>query len=322
MSASRTGSRTVSTSHRRLRLVGIILIPAAIGLLASLVVALTGTTAEIVTRTALSAVPVLAGTALSLVIAAPVLLVALSRRRFEQGRTQASVDAAESHRRFLSRLDHEMKNPITAIRAVVANIDEPGMREELTSIRHQTARLSKLLDDLRKVSGLLVQKENLEHVDLEAMIDEARALAEVEATAGLVSFTVAFPRAPWPLPLVLADPDLLFIAITNVILNAVKYSRRGGRIEVRAHQSRGFAVLDIADTGIGIAEDETALVFEELARARNSEGIAGSGLGLALVKTIVEQHGGEVTLTSRLDEGTLVQLTLPLADQSTARRTS
>lgn len=121
-----------------------------------------------------------------------------------------------------------------------------------------------------------------------------------------------FPTAPWHLSPVNGDPDLLYVAVHNVIANAAKFTRPGDTIEVRGLEEEGAVSIEVADTGAGIPDGETAMVFEELARASNARGIPGSGLGLPLVHAIVERHGGRCTIRSRLGKGTSVRLTLPL----------
>ena len=119
------------------------------------------------------------------------------------------------------------------------------------------------------------------------------------------------PRAPWPLPDVQGDPDLLFLALHNLLTNALKFTQPGDRIEVRALEDGAAVVVEVADTGPGIPEAEAPLVWEELYRGQGARGVPGSGLGLALVRAIAERHGGQVALRSREGQGTVFTLRLP-----------
>ena len=124
-------------------------------------------------------------------------------------------------------------------------------------------------------------------------------------------FAVTVDRVPWPIPELLADPDLLGLAIENVVGNAVKFSE-AGPIEVRLREDAGLAVIEVADTGRGVPSDAVHAVWDELSRAGNARDVPGSGIGLALVRTIVRQHGGSVAMRSAEGSGTVVTLRIPV----------
>lgn len=133
---------------------------------------------------------------------------------------------------------------------------------------------------------------------------------------------LVLPRAPRPLPSVLGDRDLLAVALHNLVVNAVKYSGPGDVVELRGAESDRHVVLEVADTGSGVPDDEQESVWEELARDRGARGHPGSGLGLALVRAIAERHGGTAVLRSRPGAGTVVTVRLPRdpADRVSGRR--
>ena len=233
--------------------------------------------------------------------------VAVSKARLA-GAAQAQARRDLEHRQFLARLDHELKNPLTAILAATASGEASAL------VAAQARRMGVLVTDLRKLADLSSAPMERELVDLEEAARDA-----VEAARSSVgearSFTLVFPTAPWPLPRVVGDADLLYSAIQNVVFNAVKYSGEGDSIEVRGSQSETGVSIEVADTGIGIPEAEREIVFSELARGSNAAGRSGSGLGLPLVRLVIERHGGHVRLTSREGVGTSVVLTLPLPDE-------
>lgn len=123
---------------------------------------------------------------------------------------------------------------------------------------------------------------------------------------------MSIPQAPWPLPLVSGDPDLLLLVIHNLIDNALKFTRPGETIEVRAFEDANSVVVEVADTGPGIPEEELPYVWQELYRGAAARGVPGSGLGLALARAIVDRHGGKVSLRSRAGQGTVVSIRLPV----------
>jgi two-component system OmpR family sensor kinase len=110
------------------------------------------------------------------------------------------------------------------------------------------------------------------------------------------------------------DRDLLLLALYNALDNALKFSPAEAAIEVRAREDGESAIVEVADTGGGIAADDLAHVTEELYRGGNAQGIEGSGLGLALIERIVALHRGELAVRSRAGEGTVLALRLPIAE--------
>lgn len=254
---------------------------------------------------------VVIGAILTAIGVAVIVLVRSAQRRADAALLRGQNEQREDHRRFLSRLDHELKNPLTAIRVSLANIDADSMASATRSIDTQTKRLSRLLGDLRKLSEVQAMPLESAPVDLAEVAAEAVEIAQELPEAKDRVFDLSFPRAPRPLPAVAGDTDLLFLAVYNLTANAVKYSDPGDRIELRGSEDEGTLVLEVADTGRGIPDDEQESVWEELARGTHTRDISGSGLGLPFVRAIIERHGGELELRSRLGEGTVVKVWLP-----------
>jgi len=224
--------------------------------------------------------------------------------------------AMEERRRFLRRLDHEFKNPLTAIRAGLANLDSstPGetWREIRSSIESQVLRLSRLTSDLRKLADL--ESRPLEEsglVDAEELLKQAYEAAQETPAAKERELALITPQAPWPLPKIRGDGDLLFLAFFNLLDNALKFTQAGDTVEVRAMDGGDDVIVEIADTGVGISDEEASHVWEELYRGRDAQGVSGSGLGLSLVRAIVERHGGSVELRSKPNHGTVIAIRLP-----------
>lgn len=282
-------------------------LPALILLACALIALMTG---DALVLTVSVAVPTALGTA-GLVfgaIAAGIVILARRGERLADGAVaRAEAEAGAHHRRFLDRLDHELKNPVTAIRSAVAA--SPVRTPQLEVVDAQTVRLSRLVGDLRKLAELQTAPLDLERVDVDVLV---RDVVDAINDSHPRTIDVALPAAPWPLPAVGGDPDLLFVAVYNVVANAVKYSGDDARIEIRGHEAAGTVILEIADTGRGIPAGELDTVLDELARASNSRDRPGSGLGLALARVILERHAGQISVTSREGQGTNVRLTLPV----------
>ncbi len=259
----------------------------------------------------------LLGVVISLGLGAGLLLWRWRDRVAAQRLSAQRKQSATERRRFLQRLDHELKNPLTAMRAGLANLSssalDSGQTTTLQSIEAQAIRLSRLTADLRKIADLETRPLECRPVDLAALLDEAVELVREQPGATERRVTLSTPQAPWPLPTVDADWDLMFLAIYNLLDNAVKFTRAGDAVEIRAREEGDRVVVEIADTGPGIAAAEQPHVWAELYRAEQMRGIAGSGLGLALVRAIVKRHGGEVALASREGQGTSITVHLPIA---------
>jgi signal transduction histidine kinase len=273
-------------------------------------------------RADLGTASLLSGLLLSTLLTACLLLAVRADRSTQHSVTRLQAQSAEERRRFIRRLDHELKNPLTAIRAALVNAAggaPTAAREEavdtlhpLASIETQVLRLSRLTADLRKLAELETRPLERTHIDIGELLQEAVALAQEQLEASSRRLTLTLPQAPWPVPAILGDWDLVLLAIYNLLNNALKFSRPGDTVEVRALEDGMEVVVEVADTGPGIAAEELPHVWEELYRGQGARGIPGSGLGLALVRAIVERHGGRVTLRSRVGQGTVVTVRLPL----------
>jgi len=232
----------------------------------------------------------------------------------EQQRQQAGKD----RRRFMQRLDHELKNPLTAIRAGIANLssaeDDAARQVALSTLSGQAVRLSRLTADLRKIAELGARPLERASIDMRQLLSEVVELVQEKPEMERRQLNLILPQAPWPLPDVSGDWDLLFLAIFNLADNALKYTRPGDTIEIRARQDDDYVMVEVADTGIGIPAEALSHVWEELYRGENGRSVPGSGLGLALVKAVVERHGGRVALESRIEQGTNVAVWLPIKD--------
>jgi two-component system OmpR family sensor kinase len=235
------------------------------------------------------------------------------RRRLDE---QAAT-ATQDRRLLLSRLDHELKNPLTAMRAALANVSASATGSDqdvaLRSIEAQVLRLSRLTADLRKIADVEGAAVDRRPVDVGALLEEAMEIAREQPAAAQRSLGLDLPRAPWPLPQVRGDWELLSLALLNLVDNAMKYTAPGDRIEVRARESAGSVVVEVADTGPGIAPEDLAHIWEELYRSPDARAVAGSGLGLALVRAVVERHGGSVDAETRVGHGTVMRVQLPVS---------
>jgi signal transduction histidine kinase len=260
------------------------------------------------------------GVFISLILASVALGYNQSQRQARRQMEQNQRDSEESHRRFIRRLDHEIKNPLTGLQAALVNLKEasnPEDRQRAGQNAHNAVeRLGRLLTDLRKLSELDERQLERMPVDVPELLEEMVNAACALPAYARRSVNLVISRVPWPLPSVIGDRDLLGLAFYNLIDNALKFSVASDTIEVRALEDGRALVVEVADSGPGIPVDESARIFEELYRGSNAHGVEGSGLGLALVRRIIALHAGEISLRSRQagSRGTIFTIRLPITN--------
>ncbi len=228
-------------------------------------------------------------------------------------------EAEQGRQRFIRRLDHEIKNPLTGLRAALVNLQETRNMEErqraAENANRAVERLTRLLNDLRKLSDLEERSIERMQVDIPELLDEVvEAVRTIPAYQGR-NVNLLITRVPSPLPRVTGDRDLLSLAMYNLVENALKFTSASDSIEVRAMEDGRAVVVEVADSGAGIAPDDLTKIFEELYRGANARSTEGSGLGLALVNRIISLHGGQIDVRSRQNgpRGTVFTVRLPEA---------
>lgn len=242
------------------------------------------------------------------------------RRREESKRVIGDIRSEEegSRRRFLHRLDHEIKNPLTGLQASLANLQDAtnpeARRRAVENARRAVERLSHLLADLRKLSDLEERPLERLPVDVAGLLEEMVDAACSYPIHQRRHVNLMVSHIPWPLPSVTGDRDLLGLAFYNLIENALKFTSEEDSVEIRAREDSRVLIVEVADSGPGIPSEEVSKIFEELYRGANARGVEGSGLGLAFVQRIVRMHGGEILVQSRQDgvQGTIFTVRLPV----------
>ncbi len=235
-------------------------------------------------------------------------------RRVAEAQSKAKDD-------FVAMLGHELRNPLAAIAGALKVLDLPAVNPQMAAhareiARRQTRHLTRIVDDLLDVRRILSGKVELK----KARIDAGKALLHCCETkqvvdAGAHAWTVDVASL-----FVDGDVTRLEQVFDNLLHNAVKYTPAGGAIAVRAYPQEGMAVVEVADTGVGIAPATLPMIFEALVQGPVSIDRAqgGLGLGLALVRELAAQHGGTVTAASGgAGQGSTFTLRLPLAPDCT-----
>lgn len=238
------------------------------------------------------------------------LIVQREARRLAQEKKQVRFQ-------FISVLAHELKAPLNAIEGYLNLLRDPTTRSsaaadsmvERSLVRCQGMRklINDLLDMTRIESGTRVR----ELVDLDVCEVARAAIETVRPEARQRQITIEL-HAEAPVMMV-ADRTEIEIILNNLLSNAVKYNRDNGRVDVTVAADNGKARIVVADTGIGMTEEDAARLFNDFVRIRNArtKDILGSGLGLSTVRKLAHLYGGEARVTSRPDEGStfIVELT-------------
>ena len=213
---------------------------------------------------------------------------------------------------FLTGVAHDLRNPIAALRmsaSLLAEEPSPEDRKKTVAIvDRQLESLRRMVDDLIDASRIEAGELELSLVDVD-LVAIAGAVVELYAPTS-ATHDIALDAPPGSV-VVRADAMRLEQAVGNLVNNAIKYSPKGGPIGVSVAQERGEAVLRVTDQGIGIAEEDLDTIFAPF--RRRAPGVAGGiGLGLSIVRRIVEAHGGRVEVESTLGRGCRFELRLPL----------
>jgi CheY-like chemotaxis protein/two-component sensor histidine kinase len=236
-----------------------------------------------------------------------------------------AADLSETNRRkteFLATLAHELRNPLAPMRTGLDLLrlnagDGQGGARVLAMMDRQLRQMVHLIDDLMDVSrinsGKIVLKT--ECIDIAVAVHNALEAARPALAAGRHAFHLASLEQP---AMVQADPTRLTQVLVNLLTNAAKYTPHGGQISLTLRILDGEVEVAVADNGVGIPPEEQAAVFEMFSQVSKNMGRAqgGLGIGLSLVRSLVEMHGGTITLSSPgAGQGSTFTVTLPLAPE-------
>lgn len=222
----------------------------------------------------------------------------------------------EQRRAMLADVSHELRTPLTIIQGNLEGmLDGVYSADEarLKSVLEETRLLSRLIDDLRTLSlaeGGALQLRR-EQIDLKELVRETLSVFQSQADAGEVKLTVSLPDDPITVDL---DPERIRQVLSNLIANAVRYSPRGGEVELNLAEStagpdrKRRVEVAVRDGGPGISPGDLPHVFDRFYKSADS---LGMGLGLPIAKYIVEAHGGDIRVESQPGRGTTISFSLP-----------
>jgi PAS domain S-box-containing protein len=220
--------------------------------------------------------------------------------------------------RFISDLSHDFRTPLSVIRSklfLIRNVEQADKRDQhVGAIELQIQRLDLMIDDLLNIARLENAPVQLamQRCNLNSLVKEL-----VEAQFPLAQQKQHTLRSEIQSDMLPVQVDMVQIsrAINNVLVNALNYTPDGGQVTVRCRRVNSSAVIDVADSGIGIHPDETERIFERFYRAETwrPANTGGTGLGLAITRRVLEAHGGQISVESTPGEGSTFHIQLPIA---------
>jgi two-component system phosphate regulon sensor histidine kinase PhoR len=219
-------------------------------------------------------------------------------------------------RELVGNISHELRTPITGIKAMVETLqngaidDKQIAKDFLYRIESEADRLAQMVAELTQLSRIESGQAELkmESVNLNVLADEV--LAEMEPLAEKQQVTLS-KQLSLDLPLVKADRERIRQTIVNLVHNAIKFNKPNGNVTVATNHDDKSASLSVADTGIGIPEDDLPHVFERFYKADKARTGGGSGLGLAIAKHTIQAYGGDICVQSEEGKGSTFTFTLP-----------
>jgi two-component system, NtrC family, sensor histidine kinase GlrK len=250
-------------------------------------------------------------------VSGPSDLVALGHQ-LEWLRTRL-LELAQERNRFLRHMSHELKTPLAAIRdgtellmdGAVGHLDS-NQREVMSILRDNSIRLQQLIENLLSFSAWQARHTGLEITDirLRALVKSTLETHQLMALSQRVHLDLKVEDIE-----LRADRAKLKLILDNLVSNALKYSPRGGTVHLHAHADSGQLILDVADTGQGIAQEERSAIFDAFysGRAPQAGHLKGTGIGLSVVLEFVQAHSGSIEIVDNVFSGAHFRVRLPLA---------
>lgn len=256
------------------------------------------------------------------IVAAQALAESRAEELAEANERLREADAAKSQ--LMVRLEHELRAPLSAIqsclRVVLDGLTGPvadGARDMVQRAEKRTQSMIVLVNDLLHLAQARkgTPKAEMKPLDFVEAVERVCRDMAAEAERKKIAFAVDGQAG---LSYVLASDSEIEELVTNLVSNAIKYSDAGASVAVATRNEGDRVLFEVADTGIGIAPEDQAQLFQEFFRARNAKvkEKTGTGLGLSIVQKIVESHGGTIGVESQLGKGSKFTVKLPLAERS------
>lgn len=237
------------------------------------------------------------------------------RREAEQQSLQlaAEIKRSEVIRQFIQDASHEFRTPLSVIQTglylLYRATDQERKDKQFEQVSEQIARIARLVDHLM-MQAVLDSEPPLqgEHVDVNPLLKECAEKAAKRLQAASLTLRLDLEEN---LPLIGANPDRLYYAFEQILDNAIRYTLAGGEIIIASRESDGGVIIEVRDTGIGIAPEDMPHLFDRFYRRDFAHTTPGFGLGLSIADKIIQRHHGKIQVESAVGAGTIFRITLP-----------
>jgi two-component system phosphate regulon sensor histidine kinase PhoR len=219
-------------------------------------------------------------------------------------------------RDFISNVSHELRTPLAALKALTETLqagaleDPPAAHRFLEQMETEVDSLSLMVSELLELSRIESGRVPLDRVSTRPIeiVNPAYERLRLQAERAGLTLTIECPEDLHP---VLADATRVQQVVVNLLHNAIKFTPSGGQVLVRADQEEQAVLFSVTDTGIGIATEDLARIFERFYKVDRSRATSGTGLGLAISRHLVEAHGGRIWVESEVGKGSTFNFTIP-----------
>lgn len=217
--------------------------------------------------------------------------------------------------RFISTASHDLRNPISTLKTslyLMQRKPELATQDRMTVMERQLERLSHLVDAMSLMSRLDGKSELMfNETDIMVVIHEALWAVDEMVQANNIQISLETPQQ---IPKVYLNFEEFKRALVNLLDNAIRYTPGGGDVTIRLFEMHGYLCVDVIDTGKGLSHTEVSHLFERFYRGDDAgtESDTGAGMGLAIVKRIMELHGGKIRVTTEQTVGSMFRLMLPI----------
>jgi signal transduction histidine kinase len=235
---------------------------------------------------------------------------------------EAIENLIQERSRFMNRVAHNLRAPLAALASMLEVVQDgylgnmnDKLRKHLSRIDQRVQNMLQIINELMTLAKSQSRQWRVEHrpVDLKVVTDRIHQTFQEKAAQKRLSFEVTVPEN---LPKIKGDQEMVEQMLENLVSNAIKYTPEGGRIGMTFWPGVDETVrIVLSDSGIGIPKDEIPRLFTEFFRASNVKNVIGTGLGLTIVKEIVDQHGGQIQVESEEGLGTTFVIHLPFAPE-------
>lgn len=241
----------------------------------------------------------------------------VKHRRLSEEATQLRTEKERMKEKFVSMVSHQLKGPLAAVQQyfdVILGEMIGGLNEDqkkmLTRCQIRVQELLRLIDSwlsLSRIDQGKIEKQ-FRTIDIAEVISDIITFMEPVAKEKHISIVLRSDSSC----VVSGQQDFLREAFTNLISNGISYNRPGGAVTINIHRDHNMVLIEVRDTGVGIDPESLPYIFDEFYRSNRTKMIMGSGLGLSIVKRIVDGHRGSITVTSAVGKGTTFAVKLPL----------